>query len=339
MTSKSILLIASTLLFLFSCGDNRWQEIKSNNLKNHEIQFIDFDLSLYKFSKSNLDDIINKNYDNNEILNYLFLNCLSVGNPDDSLFFKSIELFRQDKYIIDLENEIDLTLRGELSKYQINLTHRFNRLSFFIKNKPIPKKIFWLNSLFSSSVFCSLNEIGVGLERYLGPSKKVIKKLPSDHFYQWMKDGMKKDFLERDILVNWIYTHYVPDYNGTLIEKMIQWGKIYYILYAIDPDLQSNIILRYDKPKYDWCQKNEENIWKYIVSQSLVFSKNERDISNFINEGPFTPGLPEKGPDRLGQYIGWKMVFNYMENHESKNLEDLLNTPYNSILQEYQIQK
>ena len=101
MTSKSILLIASTLLFLFSCGDNRWQEIKSNNLKNHEIQFIDFDLSLYKFSKSNLDDIINKNYDNNEILNYLFLNCLSVGNPDDSLFFKSIELFRQDKYIID----------------------------------------------------------------------------------------------------------------------------------------------------------------------------------------------------------------------------------------------
>jgi len=184
MTRKSILLIASILLFLFSCGDNRWQEIKSNNLKKQEIQFIDFDLSLYKFSKSNLDDIIKKNYDNNEILNYLFLNCLSVGNPDDSLFFKSIELFRQDKYIIDLENEIDLSLRGELSKYQINLTHRFNRLSFFIKNKPIPKKIFWLNSLFSSSVFCSLNEIGVGLERYLGPSKKVIKKLPSDHFYQ-----------------------------------------------------------------------------------------------------------------------------------------------------------
>jgi hypothetical protein len=339
MIRKSILLIASAILLFSSCKDDRWQEIESSKLKNQNISFIDLDLSIYKFSKDNLDDIIHKNYNNNEILNYLFLNCLSIGNPEDSLFFKSIELFRKDKYIIDLENEIDLTLRGELSKYQVNLNHRFGRLSFFVKNKPIPKKIFWLNTLFSSSVFCSLNEIGVGLERYVGSSKNVIKKLPSEHFYKWMKDGMNKDYLERDILVNWIYTHYVPDNNFTLIEKMIQWGKIYYILYALDPDIPSNVILRYDNLKYDWCQKNEGNIWKYIVSQSLVFSKNERDISNFINEGPFTPGLPEKGPDRLGQYIGWKMVFNYMENHESKNLEDLLKTPYNSILQEYQIQK
>ncbi len=118
---------------------------------------------------------------------------------------------------------------------------------------------------------------------------------------------------------------------------MIQWGKVYFILHAIDPDLPEHIVLRYQKQKYKWCLNNEDKVWKYIVSQSLVFSKNERDISNFINDGPFTPGLPEKGPDRLGQYIGFKMVSNFMDNHENKTLSDLLNTPYNTILQEYQI--
>jgi hypothetical protein len=337
MIRKSILIIASLLLFVTSCSDNRWKIEDSNELKKNKIIYIDFDQALFKFNKLNLEASILKNYDQNEMLGYLFLHCLSLGDPNDSLFFTSVELFRADPYIQLLENEIDNTLRSKLSGYENNLNDKFNRLSFFIKNKPIPKRIFWLNTLFASSVFCSENEVGVGLERYLGSKKKVINKLPSEQFFQWMKDGMKAEYLERDILVNWIFTHYVPETEESLIQKMIQWGKVYYILHAIYPDLPLHYVLRYQKEKYEWTEKNEEQIWKYLVTQSLVFSKNERDISNFINDGPFTPGLPEKGPDRLGQFIGFKMVYNYMDNHTKKSLEDLVNTPYNSILQEYQI--
>jgi hypothetical protein len=337
MIRKSILIIASLLLFAISCSDDRWKIKDSNELKKNKIMYIDFDQALFKFNKFNLEASILKNYDQNEMLGYLFLHCLSLGDPKDSLFFNSVELFRADPYIQLLENEIDNTLRAKLSGYESNLNDKFNRLSFFIKNKPIPKRIFWLNTLFASSVFCSENEIGVGLERYLGPKKKVIKKLPSEQFFQWMKDGMKTEYLERDILVNWIFTHYVPETEESLIQKMIQWGKVYYILHAIYPDLPLHYVLRYQREKYEWTEQNEEQIWKYLVSQSLVFSKNERDISNFINDGPFTPGLPEKGPDRLGQFIGFKMVYKYMDNHTKKSLEDLVKTPYNSILQEYQI--
>ena len=337
MIRKSIFLIASFLLFISSCSDDRWNIDDNVNLKKNHIIYIDFDQALYKYNKSNLKSSILKNYDQNEMLGYLFFNCLNLGNPKDSLFFTSVDLFRADPYIRLLEDDIDNTLRPKLSAYETYLTDKFNRLSYFIKNRPTPKRIYWLNTLFASSVFCSKNEIGVGLERYLGPNKNVIKKLPSEQFFQWMKDGMKVEYLERDILVNWIYTHYVPDSEGTLIQKMIQWGKVYYILHAITPDKSISSILRFTKEKYDWSEKNEEQTWKYIVSQSLVFSKNERDISNFINDGPFTPGLPEKGPDRLGQFIGFKMVLNYMENHNNKSLEELLNTSYNSILQEYQI--
>ncbi len=322
---------------MLSCNENRWAKLDEENLKNNSIKFVDFDEALINFTKSNLNKLIHEHYKNDEILGYLFLHCLSIGSPEDSTFYKSLELFKSDPYIIELEKQIDYTLRSKLATHQVNLNSKFNRLSYYLKGKTIPKKVFWLNSLFTSSVFCSKHEVGVGLERYIGPNKSVIKKLPTDHFYQWMKDGMKEEFLERDVLVNWIYTHYVPENNGSLVEKMIQWGKVYYILHAIDPDLSFNILMRYQNEKYDWCEKNESQVWKYLVTQSLVFSKNERDISNFINEGPFTPGLPEKGPDRLGQYIGWKMVYKYMNEHDSKSLEDLVNTSYNSILQEYQI--
>jgi hypothetical protein len=60
---------------------------------------------------------------------------------------------------------------------------------------------------------------------------------------------MRKEFLERDVLVNWIYTHYVDDNEGSLVEKMIQWGKVYYILNVIDQDLPEYLVLRYQKQK------------------------------------------------------------------------------------------
>ena len=338
MSSKRILLFLFFFLFFFlSCKDNRWEYNEINIVNKNKPIFIDFDYALFNFSNTNLKKIISINYNENEILGYLFFQCLGLGNPNDSMFYKSVNLFRNDAYIKSLENEIDISLRGKISVFEKNLNFKFQKLGYFIKNKPLPKRIFWLNTLFSSSVFCSQNEIGVGLERYVGSNKAVIKKLPTDQFFQWMKDGMRKEFLERDVLVNWIYTHYVDDNEGSLVEKMIQWGKVYYILNVIDQDLPEYLVLRYQKQKYDWCLKNEDKIWKYIVSQSLVFSKNERDISNFINDGPFTPGLPEKGPDRLGQFIGYKMVMNHMEIHNNKSLDDLLLTSYNTILQEYQI--
>ena len=57
---------------------------------------------------------------------------------------------------------------------------------------------------------------------------------------------------------------------------------------------------------------------------------------NMLGEGPFTPGLPEKGPDRLGQYLGWQMVRAFNNDKEMK-LSDLMKVPYNTILQAYEI--
>ena len=57
---------------------------------------------------------------------------------------------------------------------------------------------------------------------------------------------------------------------------------------------------------------------------------------NLLNEGPFTPGLPQKGPDRLGQFLGWRMVRKYMEVKDI-TVEELMNVPYTEIIVEYEI--
>ena len=83
--------------------------------------------------------------------------------------------------------------------------------------------------------------------------------------------------------------------------------------------------------------KNEFGFWKYLVNEKLLFKIDELNIINMLKEGPFTPGLPERGPDRLGQYLGWRMVKQYVESKEVP-LKELSDIPYNDILQNYEIE-
>ena len=150
---------------------------------------------------------------------------------------------------------------------------------------------------------------------------------------------MRKEFISRDVLSEWIAKKIVKEVDGVFADKMIRWGKILYLTEASFPEMEKHLLFRYSKNGYDWADHNETSIWKYIVNQELLFSKNERDHANFLNEGPFTVGLPEKSPDRLGQYLGWKIVHEFMANNESISLQQLIYIPYNTILQSYEIEE
>jgi uncharacterized protein YjaZ len=78
-------------------------------------------------------------------------------------------------------------------------------------------------------------------------------------------------------------------------------------------------------------------LWKYLVDEKLLFKIDELTTKNLLGDGPFTPGLPEKGPDRLGQFIGLRIIEKFMELTDS-SVEKMLNTPYAEILVEYEIE-
>ncbi|MGJ8661893.1 MAG: hypothetical protein ACSHXL_07635, partial [Bacteroidota bacterium] len=85
-----------------------------------------------------------------------------------------------------------------------------------------------------------------------------------------------------------------------------------------------------------WAKENEFSFWSYLVKEKMLFRINETESINMLSPGPFTVGLPEKGPDRLGQFLGWQIVRKYMEKN-NVTLKQLQEIPYNKILQAYEI--
>ena len=144
--------------------------------------------------------------------------------------------------------------------------------------------------------------------------------------------------MDRDVLSAWISTLLIKETNGYHIEEMIRWGKIHTItemaLRINNEDLAPEEILRWSNTQYKWALSNEGKFWKYLMDESLLFDNNEKNRAFLINNGPYTIGLPEESPDRMGQFLGYQMVKKYLIK-EKIELSKLPLIGYKKILQSY----
>lgn len=335
MIPKNIFFTSLLLLILFSCSSDPL-DVDTSNVQM-DISYVDMDETFRSSDSATLVKVVNDyKQEIKDVYEYEFGHCLNFGDVSDSAVFDAMTKFMSDEYIHRLEQEIATKFKDK-SKIEAKITDGFTYLKAHFPKEKYPEHVVFLNSLFHSSAASFESDIAVGLEQYLGPETDVIKELPSNEYYQWYKDGMEAKFLERDVIATWVSANHLPaPISGSLAEFMIHWGKIIYFVEASFPKADKELIIRYSKADYKWALENEASYWQYLVDQKLLFVLDERTKANMIQDGPFTPGLPEKGPDRLGQFLGWRMVQQYMENNSDLPLSELKNIGYNDILQAYE---
>lgn len=269
---------------------------------------------------------------------YLFSydKSLKINTRVDSTFVNQMNQFYNDPFIKSLEKENKKNFY-DLSNEKSQIIEAFKHLKYHFPKVNLPKNIVFNNVLFSYNAIATNRDIGVGLEWYYGANHEIIKKLNIQNLYDYMKKGMDRKYMVRDIVFQWIYANLQAPVDANFAEDMVSWGKLLYCIEAAIPNAEKSIICRYSPEKLKWAEENEKNIWKYFVEQKLLFKNDELLKLGYFNEAPFTKGLPKESPDRLGQFIGWKMVKKYMESHSDLPLEKLLKVPFAEIMQSYKI--
>jgi hypothetical protein len=323
------------LLFLTSCGRDPLDVDISKS--DYTLRSENFDKQIQDTKNANLPDIIGRLKDQYpELIDYQFYYCFKTGLPSDSVFGGHWDELTNNDYFNRLSKRLK-EMYPRLRAHQASIESGFKRLKIHFPTGKFPTTLVFMNSFFASSIYCTENELAVGLERYLGPKTQEIKELPNEQFYDWIKIAMDEKYLDRDAVCGWIQTHMLPmKENMNHIEAMIYWGKVLYLTEAAYPEMDPAILMRYSQKNYDWANQNERNFWEYLVKQNLLFQKNATDQAGFVQEGPFTAGLPQKGPDRLGQFLGYRIVKSFIDQNDV-TLQQLLDTPYTELLQQYEI--
>ncbi len=324
---KSLLVFSaiSVLLFTACDGDSRRFPLKASELPVVEVNIHRYGKALFELDTANLQAGL-KNLESEF--------GLFLGHElDDSSNIRQIYNFVTDTQLISIYRKTMEVYPG-LKDLESQLSDAFSRYAYFFPEKKLPEVYTYVSDLYyESPVMVTDSAVVIALDIYLGSDFPLYQRLGLPHY---KIRCMEPDNLPVDVMKALYFNGIAPGYKArTLLDRMIDGGKLLAYLDAVLPHTPDTLKICYTGQKLEWAQKNEANIWGFLVGNQLLYSTDYQTQSKLIQDGPFTTGFSKDSPARLGVFTGWQIVNSYIDRHPEVSLKQLMKmTDSQKILQE-----
>jgi hypothetical protein len=211
----------------------------------------------------------------------------------------------------------------------------FKHLHFFFPNYALSHKLtLFVGPLGLFKNILLKDAVAVGLQMYLGENSSWYQSEKMQFISpNYERRKLKPDYIAVDAVENIIEE--MPKLNEpiNLLNQLIEAGKLQYILNACLPNLADSILFGFTNEQVRELKKEEAKIWDYIVAEKLLYTTNESDIAEIIQDQASNNIFGEVFPGNVGKFIGYKIVDAWMQQKEQSNIsfEALLQTPAQKI--------
>jgi len=248
---------------------------------------------------------------------------IRIGLPTDPMVSVQLEHFVQDRNWQETQSQIDLVF-ADIESVAGQFEEAFRYYKYHFQEAQIPDLVFY-NSGFNVGVYPTNTHLGVGLEWFLGVDNPVVQRLAPERFPKYLKDKLDKKYMAVNAIKGWMMVnHQNILLKEDIISMMIFHGKMMYLVDAVFPELTDEIKMNYSAENLVWCQTHEYNVWTYLIENKVLYSTNPKELAGFFNDGPFTPGISQESPARVGIWMGWQIVRQYMKKNPDVTLQQLL---------------
>lgn len=181
----------------------------------------------------------------------------------------------------------------------------------------------------NGSVMIATEAVMISLDFYLSNKDLVYDKVGMPRY---VSRRCQPAALTKDLAEAIYYSYIFTDIKAkNVLKEMIDRGKKYYFIEAMDPTLIDSILLGYSSQQMEWAQDNEWQIWATIVGNNMLYANGFEQYRVLFNDGPFTAAFSENAPSRLGDFIGLQIVRSFMTNND-ETLQQLMElTDYQDI--------
>jgi gliding motility-associated lipoprotein GldB len=308
---RKIFFILSIAFLSFSC------ETKSD--VEEEIEKVQVDFEVTRFDQR----FANATPDNLDTLKGEFPFFFPPQYPD-SIWVNKLSDTIQQEINTEVTEEFP-----EFSEVEDELHSLFQHVKYYFPNFEVPDVYTVTSEVdYKNKVIYTGSKLLIALDTYLG----------EDHpFYIGLQEYLKKNFRKEQIVpdaATAIAQEFIPRPDSrTFLAQMIYYGKILYLKdlwIPFKPDAEK---MGYTEEELQWAKNNEEQIWRYFVEKELLFQTDSELYTRFLYPAPFSKFyllLDSESPDRLGQYLAWQMLRQYMEKNDV-SVQQMLNTSAEEI--------
>ena len=177
-----------------------------------------------------------------------------------------------------------------------------------------------LISGFYNDVVVDKENIVLGIEYFLSKENKYKPRdLPS-----YILERYTPEYMNSTILSTYFSQYNIIDENNkTMLNEMISFGKLYYVVEQMLMCEDQSKVLGYTKEQFDMIEENEAFIYSFFLQNELFFEEGQLIKQKYLSERPSTFEISQFVPGRIGRWMGWKIVTSFMKRHEY-TLEDIL---------------
>ena len=233
-------------------------------------------------------------------------------------FTDSLRAFQLEQDFSNPYNDIINKYR-DFSLYKKKLSRAFYHYHIAFPDKIIPVIVTFFGG-FNYVAIATDSTLGIGLEMFLD-NENYYSNL-THKYPKYMHQQFKSENLTSVAVNGWLESEFPLSY-GDFLTQMIHYGKIKYVLNEFLVDEPSNIIMGYTLEQMEWCENNEFSIWKYLIEESLLYSKDQFVISKYMNPAPYSKGMPHDSPGQVAVWVGWKIVDEFMQNNSEISISEL----------------
>ena len=318
----SILLIAVSLT---ACHHSRSYWPKDSEMNVQTIELVRFDRALLNVNEASVAQDIRILYSEYPAFMPLWVEDILGIPPTDTAYLEQVlpQFLNDTRYGFQQTNALEQTVFADVQDLETSLSRAFTRVAWLYPETEIPTLYLFVSG-FNASIYFFDEFIGIGADMYLGSDYEYYNRV----VYEYQKLTMRKECIPVDVVSAYLF-HTLP-YTSTksrLLDQMIYRGKVMYLTAQIFDDLPSYEVMGWTKEQWDWCVRNERDIWHLAMDKRDLFKTESLVLTSYLNDGPFTAEISQDSPGRLGIWIGWRIAESYMEHNESVTLQELMAEP------------
>jgi len=327
---KRILLICLTIILFVSCSKSNGYKKKLNivykNLEPQELEVVEYNKALFAIDTADFEE---------EILVIAPSFSDLLGDSLDFLDMMFLKDFVTDPFILEI-NELTEETFNNPKQISDKVKGVYQHLNYYYPEVIMPPTYTYISGINfdNGPVMISPETVMISLDFYLSNKDLVYDKVGMPRY---ISRRCQPAALTRDLAEAVYYSYVYQDSKAkNVLMEMIDRGKKYYFIEAMDPSLNDSIILGYSSRQMEWALDNEGQIWASVVGNNMLYANGFEQYRLLFNDGPFTAAFSENAPARLGDFIGLQIIRSFMSNND-ESLQSLMKiTDYQDVFQRSQ---
>ena len=248
----------------------------------------------------------------------VFLN----GDLNDTERLKGFRAFLMDTVLQQLDIE-SRHIYPDYSPLNQTLNQAFERFHYFFPEEKTPEVYTYISGLdYEHRIQYFDNNLIIAIDLYLGSDYEEYKKLGlPDYVIRHFDEA----YLLRDCLYNMGQGQIYKDRIGDkLLDRIINEGKLLWFVNLMVPDIDFSVLFDYSPAQLSWAKDKETMVWAFLLENEMLYAPNPEFKMKWINDAPFTSYFGPDSPPRLGMWVGYRIVNDFMNKNPKIKPRELM---------------